>query len=262
MRIVVTGPIHRQGGITTNAVLLASYIAYKHETLNLLIDSQFTYGTLQDIVYPQAADNISEVFTFAKTNTLTPENLLIHTNSVVEKHLKLLGATKQKLVNENMNECLPSILKNAKGCFDYTFIDTNAGLRDEITCTSLEEADIIVVCLPQDDFLLKRFFIDRDSNFWSDLYSTKNTIFVIGRYDEKFEHYALRKIKRKFKLNELYAIPNSEMVNKAIYEGRLLKWMSSNYDSKEDIFPYLDEISQRIIGTTEKKGIQALLAAF
>jgi len=258
------GPIHGQGKMSVNASLLSSYIALTNQKQVLAMDSQFTYGRLQDIMCRDAEDGISQIFTYANTDNLTVESFKIYTTSVIEKKLYILGATKQQLVSDYLSGCFNSILKCADDCYDLVFIDTNAGIYDSNTVAVLENADLIVVNLPQEGYVLEKFF-NREEGYWHPVLDQRNCIHVIGGYQDNYDHYTTTKIKRRFDLKELYAVPNSKFVHKSIIEQRFMQWMISNYDSDRNdenayLFHSINEIAERIVGLPRKQGLFAILS--
>lgn len=252
-------PLHGQAKVSTNTCLVSIYASLKKEKKCLVIDSQFTFGRLQELICPNAEDGISQIFTYAQSNNLSEDNLKMHVTSVVENKLYLLGSTKQKMVNDKLSECLPSILSVSNNCYDYVIIDTNAGVRDNITSTILHSADLVVVNLPQEDYVLENFFKKAEGYYHPALNGT-DYVCLIGNYHDDYEHYSTKRIMSKFKLKEIYSINDNKNVHKCITDKRFMSWILANYDAdKKDynykLFSNIDKLTVRLEGLPKKEGV-------
>lgn len=79
--------------------------------------------------------------------------------------------------HQSLNEALPLVVKCLDSTFDLSFIDTAAGNVDT-SMKALALADVIVVCLPQEDWIINYFFTKYKLN------STK-VFYLFGNYDSK-----------------------------------------------------------------------------
>lgn len=257
MKIVSWSPFHGNG-ITINTALLAAYTAIKKEKSILALDSQLRYGRLQDILKKDSENGINEIITFAMTKNLSPEKFKIYASSVVENRLYILGAPKNNYMGDQMHGCYDEILKKADTAFDHVFIDTNSGIYNEITNTVLEAADIIIVNLPQDDYILESFF-GKEEGVWHKVLDSKYVVYVIGNFDKEFSHYPINKIKRRYKIKNMYPIPRNKELHKAVNENSFITWFKSSYEAdKKDyniqLFNSLENIYGAILGKPENRG--------
>lgn len=255
-------PVHGQAKITVNASTLAAYMAIAKDKSTLLIDGQFEYGKLREIFRINDDDGINQIFTFAHTGNLDKDKLRIYSTSIIEKRLYLIGATKQRLLIDNICESFEAILKHADETFDYVIVDTNAGLKDPLTQCILQAADMVIVNLPQDDYIIKKYF-DRHKDFWPMFFEKKQCVYVIGDYHNQYDHYNLKRIQRKYKLSEIFSVPNNKHLHKSLSDRRFMQWMIANYEicSKDrkdynySFFSSLDSLADRILQAPKKKSL-------
>lgn len=77
----------------------------------------------------------------------------------------------------SLYQTLPLIFKSLDSAFDISFIDTTAG-NDPLTMEALKLADVIVVCLPQEEWILNYFFSKYDLKH-------SKIFYLFGNYDQK-----------------------------------------------------------------------------
>lgn len=255
-------PIHGQAKITVNASALAAYMAITKDRSMLLVDGQSEYGKLKEIFSNNDDDGINQIYTYAHTGNLNKDKLRIYTSSIIEKRLYLLGSTKQRIFTDNICGSFEKILKYAEEAFDDVIVDANAGLQDPLTQCILQAADIVIVNLPQEDDIIKKYF-DWRKDFCPMYFDKKQCIYVIGDYHSEYDHYNLKKIQRKYKLKEIHAVPNNKYLHKALSDKRFMKWMIENYeiggknrkDYNYSFFSSLDTLADRILQAPKKKSI-------
>lgn len=264
-RISLWSPVHGQGRTTVNTALLSFHIALTKQLAVLALDSQFTYGRLQDIISPYAEDGMSAIFTYAHTNNLTPDIFKTYATSIIEKKLYILGVTKQKIVYEEIWKCYEDILTCAAECFDLVLVDTNAGTQSNDTDQILRHSDLVVACLPQEDYILNKFFA-KDPVYWHPALDNKPYVCVLSDYNKELDHYSETRVRRKFGLKELYTIPTDKYLHKAINQHNFANWFIRNYDAdkKDPSYSFFDSISKlsdRLLAVPKRKGIFSRLKA-
>lgn len=78
---------------------------------------------------------------------------------------------------ESLLTTMPMVFKSLDSAFDLAFIDTAAG-NDPLSMEALKNADYMVVCLPQEEWIINYFF--SKYNFNSD-----KVFYLFGNYDPK-----------------------------------------------------------------------------
>jgi len=81
--------------------------------------------------------------------------------------------------------------------YDLVWIDTETGAPDELTENVLKAADVVLVTLPQNKFVLDRFFTQKID--YPAFLDEKNVVYLIGSYDTEAA-LNVRKIKGHYKV--------------------------------------------------------------
>jgi MinD-like ATPase involved in chromosome partitioning or flagellar assembly len=123
-----------------------------------------------------------------------------------------------------MKEVLQPLLDTAKRYYDLTLIDGGSGTGSGWTQALLKNADLAVVSLNQNRFVLERFFQQQDGF----LKETKQIILVLGRYDRHSGQTA-KNTARKHKASvPLYPVPHHAGFMDASQDGRAIDFMFRN----------------------------------
>lgn len=119
---------------------------------------------------------------------------------------------------------------------DIIFIDT---AKDNIsTKTILEESDLIVVNLIDDPVIHEDFFTH--NSFLRD-----KSIFLVGMTaDISGQHRTKLSDKYQIPFERIVEIPYNEFFNRAFHTGRVVEYISTNYqcDKSDDNFPFIQSI--------------------
>lgn len=164
--IVSWSPVHGQSGTTSNIAALASMFALKYQTRNLITHTQLTYSSLESLFGKEILEGgfeggMTALERLAKSHLLKTEAVMDYTESIYNGRLDILGGTKQPESNQELVEILITILRDA---YDIVWIDAHSGGYNNLSLGLLESADIVLVNLPQNRFVLDRFFL-RDMIF-------------------------------------------------------------------------------------------------
>lgn len=129
--------------------------------------------------------------------------------SFLQQKLNLYAKTASRDPNvyyKGLTKVLPQLLLDVDEVFDFTFIDTLAG-ANKLSSGVIQEANMVVVCLPQVQWIIDYFF----SNY---KVAASNIFYVFGDYDpgRKLNLKTLQKMyKKKFtKTNCAYILHNPE----------------------------------------------------
>lgn len=198
--VVGWSPVHGQGGTTANLAALAAQFALTSEVRSLISHTQLNYSSLE-LLFGKKKSNIAgfesgmqALERLAKSNLLKTETIIDYTETIYHKRLDLLGdSEKQTAVNPNL---LQVLLKFTQNVYDLIWLDSHAGTHNALTKKLLSEADLVLVNLPQNRFVLDRFFNGDD--FPEEL-KGKELIILISQYDEA-SNFNIRSIKRKYKI--------------------------------------------------------------
>ncbi|MEV6689579.1 MULTISPECIES: hypothetical protein [Bacillati] len=196
--IVSWSPIHGQGGTTVNVAALASMFAIEYPSHSLITHTQLTYSPLELLFgkgnYAKGFETsgMTGLERLVKSQKLQPNTVRDYTETVYAKRLDILAGTKNKSYEQGLIE---AVLSNATDAYDLLWIDAHSGSRNEITNNLLQEADIVLVNLPQNRFVLDRFFSGAD---FPEILKDKELIILISSYDEN-SSFSIKAIKRLYK---------------------------------------------------------------
>ncbi|PLR70522.1 hypothetical protein [Bacillus sp. UMB0728] len=200
-----------QGGTTANIVALSSLFALEQPYRTLITQTQHEYMNLESLFLKEQRANgfddggMAALERLVKSKMLKPEAVSDYTDTIFKNRLDLLvGNPQSNVSSEEKEHFLRTVMQVAKHHYDILWIDNHSGIERPATRTLLNDADLVVVNLPQNRYILERFFSGQD--FPEEL-QNKPYIVLIGLYDEKGA-FSLRNIKRKFKVKApIFGIP-------------------------------------------------------
>ncbi|AGC68354.1 hypothetical protein Cst_c13630 [Thermoclostridium stercorarium subsp. stercorarium DSM 8532] len=249
---------YHQLGTTSNMIAVALYTALRYRIRILMAHNHFERSTLE----PAFIDNsyleyslmdfsdtgIDALSRFIKFNKIEKDEIASYTTTVLKNRLDLLTGTRNTnmdIYQSNMKETIQLILKSAGVYYDLVFIDTAPG-NNEISKKILENSDLTVVNLSQNPHAIESFL----KNFGD--YREK-AFFIIGKYDPN-SRFNIKKIKKRFNLNNIYAIPYDIEFADACVECRVIDFFIKNLKAdKKDIHGYfiksVAETAEAILNT-------------
>lgn len=198
--VVSWSPVHGQGATTSNVAALAAHYSLTNRNHSLITHTQLNFSSLELLFGKEKTKSkgfedsgMVALERLAVSKLLKPEAINDYTEAIYANRLDLLGGTQdQALENQKLLEVL---LRTTGDAYDVVWIDAHSGTRNEITQKLLKSADLILVNLPQNRFVLDRFFNGDD--FPKEL-EGQNIVILISQYDEDIS-FNIRKIKRKYK---------------------------------------------------------------
>lgn len=207
--IVSWSPINGQGATTSNIAALASHFALTNEFHSLVTHTNLNFSSLEQLFGKVQSKSkgfedtgLAALERLVKSNLIKTEAVTDYTETIFAGNLDLLGGFQnEREKSENLVETLLDILHPA---YDVIWIDAHSGNDSETTKKILAKADLILINLPQNRFVLDKFYSGED--YPSEL-NGKNCIVLLSQYNED-QQFSLRKIKRKYKiLDPVFPIP-------------------------------------------------------
>lgn len=240
--IVVWSPIHRQGGVSATAAMLASYygeVINEQKTSDrvLLMTNQMTalatagnYLTNETMV-----DGLSEVVELALSENLIKATDIRNSTFGGVSCIDILGSGKKNSIPiEHLSIAIPSLLNMARTGYRYIIVDAEAGCNDISTLALLRNCDCIVACLPQDKFIFDKW-IRHVSDVYLKEVEDKPSVIVIGEYYDymhlQFDKMVKELSKGKDDAAVAYINLNDE-VHKAISKRNIGDFIKSQKKSK------------------------------
>ncbi|MFY0519313.1 hypothetical protein ACOMCU_16020 [Lysinibacillus sp. UGB7] len=196
--IVSWSPVHGQAATTSNVAALAAHFGLKYTHQSLITHTQLTHSTLETLFGKEMTTSrgfdsgIEALERLTKSNLLKADAVRDYTETVYKGRLDLLGGTQnQSLETPQLLEVLLSVTEDA---YDLVWIDAHSGTRSNTSRRLLNKADIVIVNLPQNRYVLEQFF--SGEGFPNEL-KEKEIIILISQYDKHVKP-GIQKIKSKY----------------------------------------------------------------
>lgn len=155
-----------------------------------------------------------------KDNIIKKASLEVLSNSLY--YIPLDYVQNQMSFDYNLSRSIKKILNDTENFADITYIDTSGKdcLSSKII---LEEADLVVVSLAQNVYQIEKFFDEYSSILYK-------CIFLITNYQKK-SNENISKIFREYSIDksQVVGIPFNEEYQAAIYQGRVVEFVTRNY---------------------------------
>lgn len=273
MFIAFWSPYHGQTGTTTTALAMASMTAMVNNYKVLLGHSHFQRSTLERCLIPKRQENDEGISEFsdngldalrrlAKNGRLLPEKVSDYTTPLLAGNrldlLQGLEDTNDMDSKEEIN-ILRRIFSRSKAVYDLVMIDVHSGSSQQLTRMLLEDADVVVVCLNQNRWLLEDYF-NNESN--GELLAGKRVIHHISSYNRNSK-YTVRNIRKLYGLDRVIATPYSSDLMDACNSGKVLDFFMRHLGStgKDRFYPMMKLLSESMetllgsIGQIEEAGV-------
>ncbi|MEX3624887.1 hypothetical protein [Viridibacillus arvi] len=212
--IVSWSPIHGQGATTSNTVSLASVFSLEHKRRSLLTHTQLSYSSMESLFGKKRIGEgfeqtgISALERLMKSQLLKSDAVIDYTETIYQDRLDMLGGSSKGAETG----LLEAVLHVTKDIYDSVWIDAHSGLRTPTTLAVLKSADLVLVNLPQNRFVLDEFF---SGDGIPEVLKNKPYIILISEYDADLE-LSIRKIKRQYNVKkDIFPILYSERFKNA-----------------------------------------------
>jgi len=241
---------YHQVGTTNNMIAVAVYLALRCNMRILMAHNHFERSTLEPAFIDKSFlehslmdfsdTGIDALSRFIRFNRIEKNEIASYTTTVIKNRLDLLTGTRNintDIYRNGLNETIHLILKSAGEYYDLVLIDTAPG-NNEISRKIIENSDLITVNLSQNPNTFDNF-LDNFGNY------TDRSCFIIGRYDDN-SRYNIKKLKRKYKLKHVYAIPYNTEFADACIESRAVDFFLRNLNTvKNDIHEkFINHVSE------------------
>lgn len=231
---------YHQVGTTGNMIAVSLYIALRYNMRILMAHNHFGRYTLEaafiDRSYMEHSlmdlsdTGIDALSRFIKFNRLEKDDISSYTTTVLKNRLDLLIGTRKtnrEIYQNDLKDTIHLILQSAASFYDLVLIDTEPG-DDEISKKIIENSDLTVVNLSQNPGTIENF-LDEHGEL------AEKALFLLGRYDAN-SRYSIKRLKRRFNLNQIYAVPYNIEFADACIEGRAIDFFIRNIEAdKNDI---------------------------
>lgn len=234
--VVFWSPVAGQAGTTTSLLAAAACLGMEYSTRLLVLGHlQSGYAALERGFYYSSAirDNgggsdmgIDALLRLLQTRKLEPGLFRNYTLPLLRDRLDLLpGSGKSDTEAVFFEEgVLASLLATARQAYDLVFMDGGSGYTSLWTNVLQAQADILVVCLPQNRLVLEQYFHSSNPPGRSE---TKKLL-VFGQYDSQ-SALTVKNILRQFRQQKpAYPIPHHSGWLDAVQHGDAIPFMFRN----------------------------------
>ncbi|MFP4698009.1 MAG: hypothetical protein ACLFMO_04815 [Eubacteriales bacterium] len=226
---------HGQTANTVNTAVISSMLALENNLKTLICHSHFSRSILekcfvstrlleQDRMGAFSDRGIDALSRLAKNGKLTKNSIPDYTISLLkDNRLDLLVGTETEdhRIFQNILDVLNQIFDCSSEFYDVVAVDVHSGLNNQITNAIVERADIIIINLNQNVYLLNDFFSNKDiAKYLKD----KKHIINISKYDSQSK-YTLKNISRKYNIKDIIAVPYQAQLLDACNDSNILDYL-------------------------------------
>jgi hypothetical protein len=235
--VVFWSPISGQAGTTSNLIAAAALLGLEYSSRLLLLGHlQSEYAAIERGFYPRRswtskADVTSDVgidalLRLLQNRKLEPKLLRNYTLPLLAERLDILPGSNKPDVSfvSSARDWLDSLLELTRRAYDLVLVDGGSGDVSEWTQALLRQADLLVVCLPQNALKLEQVFPLVEAQ----LQSNRKHLLVFGQYDPR-SALTVQNIKRKFHRREpAYPIVHNTGWLDATQQGEAVRFLFLN----------------------------------
>lgn len=258
MEVAFWSPYHGQTATTTTALAIGSMVAITNNYKVLLGHSHFERSTLERCLIHQRKGLEGDPLSFndngmdalrrlAKNGRLIPEMVSDYTTPLLAgNRLDLLQGIAGYYSDQEMEEInlLGKIFTSAKAAYDLVLIDVHSGMNQSLTQKLLEDADMVVVCLNQNLWLLHDFFHDKATQ---ELLKGKRIVYHLSGYNSN-SRYTVKNIKKLFNLEAVMVTPYNVELMDACNTGNALDFFMRHIGSskKDRYYPFIASMTESV----------------
>lgn len=235
--VVFWSPVSGQAGTTSNLIAAAALLGLEYSSRLLLLGHlQSEYAAIERGFYPRRswmskADaptdaGIDALLRLLKNRKLEPNRLRDYTLPLLADRLDILPGSNKPDASfvSAAQDWLSPLLELARRAYDLVLLDGGSGKLSALTQALLRQADLLVVCLPQNGLKLEQVFPLMEAQLQSD----RKPLLVFGQYDPR-SALTVKNIKRQFHWREpAYPIVHNTGWLDATQQGEAVRFLFRN----------------------------------
>ncbi|MBO0589265.1 MULTISPECIES: hypothetical protein [unclassified Sporosarcina] len=253
--IVNWSPVHGQSATTSHTIALSSMLSLDQSYRSLLTHAQLSYATMDSIYSDSKKPGFEDGGVVAlerlvKSKLLKPEDVPNYTETIYKNRLDYLSGSMREGDNSDGKK-LNVILHAAQVEYDFVWIDVQAGTKDRTTVELLKNADFVLVNLPQNKYIIEKFFDDIPEEL-----KDKPYFVLIGLYDLN-ANYSIRNIKRQLKSKvPIFTIPYATGFRDAVNQESVTEFFVRmlRVEKGDLLYPFIDSVRDVNIALLKKLG--------
>lgn len=182
--IAVWSPVSRQGGVSTLAAMLISYLSVglNNDEKALLISNETTGVTAAWYLSKEHIQSgLADVVDLSTSDNLKRPEDLYNNAFTISSNIDILTSSKANIaVGASLAFEISNIFSMARKGYKYIVVDVPSGDSD-ISQKVIENCDVVVVCLPQDKYFFDGW-VKRIPDIYLSKCDSKPTVTVLQKF--------------------------------------------------------------------------------
>ncbi|MNW32599.1 hypothetical protein D3C74_95440 [compost metagenome] len=267
--IVCWSPVSGQAGATSNLMAVAALLGLEYTARSVLfghtassfaaLEQGFTRTSWQQGDLLSGTDmGVDALLRLVQNQKLQPSKIYNYTLPLLKERLDMLPGS-ERTDESFMLTAMPwltAMLDMAKRAYDLVLVDGGCGARSAWTMKLLQEADVLVICLPQNKLVLQQFFRHVSMQ---ELLESKKHLLVFGQYD-RHSVWTAKNLLRQFGKQREVAYPisyNTGWLDNRQH-GDALRYFNRNRQvgKVHENFNYVQEVRKVVQALINQCGLQ------
>jgi len=235
--VVFWSPVSGQAGTTSNLIAAAALLGLEYSSRLLLLGHlQSEYAAIERGFYPRRSwisrtdapsdAGIDALLRLLQNRKLEPNRLRDYTLPLLADRLDILPGSNKPDASfvSAAQEWLAPLLELTRRAYDLVLLDGGSGNLSAWTQALLRQADLLVVCLPQNALKLEQVFPLVEAQ----LQSNRKHLLVFGQYDQG-SALSVKNVMRQFHRREpAYPIVHNTGWLDATQQGEAVRFLFRN----------------------------------
>lgn len=235
--VVFWSPVSGQAGTTSNLIAAAALLGLEYSSRLLLLGHlQSEYAAIERSFYPMRTwisktdvpsdVGIDALLRLLQNRKLEPSMLRDYTLPLLAERLDILPGSNKPDASfvSGAQDWLASLMELTKRAYDLVLLDGGSGNVSAWTAALLRQADLLVVCLPQNSLKLEQVFPLVEAQ----LRSNQRLLLVFGQVDPR-SALTVKNVMRQFHRREpAYPIVHNTGWLDAVQQGDAVRFLFRN----------------------------------
>lgn len=256
LKIAFWSNVHGKSGVTSNLACISVMSVLMKKRRHILFENHFNLNNLERMLNESLMKEVIKEYDLYYRIGMEQLIRQLHSGYQLETAIKSSSLTfmddciyylpqnyfmNQEIFDYELNTVLPAMfqLMDKTGYDIYIDTEVNKNLTSKVI---LEEADMVVVNLTQNPYILEDFF----SNYGT---ITKKAVYLIGNYNSESK-YNSKYIQKKYQIekNKIAVIPYNVHFQDAMTDGRLIGFLNQIFkcNRKSENYYFMNEVKKAV----------------
>ena len=256
MKFAFWSNVHGKSGVTSNLACISIMSVLLNRRKSILLENHISINNLEQILNESMLNEVVREYDlyyrmgieqlirqihsgYGLDNAVKSSSLSFMDNSIY--YLPQNYQMNQEVLDYELNTVIYSLFQLLESVGEDIYIDTevNCNLSSKII---LEEADLVVVNLPQNPYVLEDFFEKYNA-------IAKKAVYLIGNYNPESK-YNSKYILHKYRIekDKIAVIPYNVHFQNAMTDGRVICFMNQTYrcNRKCEDYYFIQEVKNAV----------------